>query len=87
LNEAIADLCSLDKGITYFNGHQEEAVKYISTELDYSEEDAREWLTTVKFSSQVKGVDVKVIENTVNVLKKAGVLGNDGMKAQQMIDN
>jgi hypothetical protein len=75
----------IDKGVTHFNGHQDEAVKYISTELDYSEEDAREWLKTVKFATKVKGVDVKVIESTVDVLKKAGVLGDEGMKATQMI--
>ena len=75
----------IDKGVAYFNGHQDEAVKYISTELDYSEEDAREWLKTVRFATEVKGVDVKVIENTVDVLKKAGVLGDEGMMAAQMV--
>ncbi|KAG0646638.1 hypothetical protein D0Z07_7484 [Hyphodiscus hymeniophilus] len=75
----------VDRGIAYFNDNQEEAVKYISAELDYSEEDAREWLKTVKFSTGVKGVDLKVIEKTVDILKKAGVLSDDGMKATQMI--
>lgn len=75
----------IDKGVEYFDGHHDEAVKYISTELDYSEEDAKEWLKTVRFSTEVKGVDVKVIENTVDVLKKAGVLDGDGMKATEMI--
>jgi hypothetical protein len=75
----------IDKGVGYFNDNQEEAVNYISSELDYSEEDAREWLKTVRFSTEVKGVDLKVIENTVDVLKKAGVLGDDGMKATQML--
>jgi hypothetical protein len=75
----------INKGVAYFDGHQDEAVKYISTELDYSEEDAREWLQTVRFASEVKGVDLKVIENTVDILKKAGVLGDDGMNATQMI--
>ena len=27
----------LNRGVAYFDGHQEEAVEYISTELDYSE--------------------------------------------------
>ena len=75
----------INEGVAYFEGHHDEAVKYISTELDYSETDAREWLKTVRFASEVKGVDVKVIENTVDVLQKAGVLGADGMKATQMI--
>jgi hypothetical protein len=75
----------INQGTKYFLEHQEEAVKYISTELDYSGEDAREWLKTVEFASNVRGVDVNVIEKTVEVLRKAGVLGTDGMQAVQMI--
>ena len=76
----------IDQGIEYFNGHQEESITYISTELDYSEEDAREWLKTVKFASRTKGVDVLVVEKTVDILKKAGVLKKDsGMDPKSMI--
>jgi ABC-type nitrate/sulfonate/bicarbonate transport system substrate-binding protein len=75
----------IDKGVRYFEGNKEEAVKYISTKLDYSEGDAREWLKTVKFSAKTKGVDVGVIQKTVDVLKKAGVLGEKGMKPEVMI--
>lgn len=60
-------------------------MKYISTELDYSEEDAKDWLATVRFSTEVNGVDVTVIEKTVDALRKAGVLGEGGMKATEMI--
>lgn len=76
---------SLDQGVEYFMGHEEESVKYISTELDYSEEDAREWLKTVEFTRKTKGVDVGVIKKTVDTLKKAGVLGEEGMKPELMI--
>jgi ABC-type nitrate/sulfonate/bicarbonate transport system substrate-binding protein len=75
----------IDKGVRYFEGNKEEAVKYISTKLDYSEGDAREWLKTVKFSAKTKGVDVGVIQKTVDVLKKAGVLGEKGMKPEVMV--
>lgn len=75
----------IDKGVRYFEENEGEAVEYISTQLDYSAEDAREWLKTVRFSSEVKGVDMKVIEGTVDVLRKAGVLGDDGMEATQMV--
>jgi hypothetical protein len=75
----------LDQGVKYFGEHQDEAVKYISTELDYSEEDAREWLKTVQFSTKTKGVNVTVIQKTVEALEKAGVLGEKGMKATEMI--
>lgn len=75
----------LNKGTKYFLGHQDEAVEYISTELDYSVEDAREWLKTVEFASNVRGVDTNVIKKTVEVLKKSGVIGEEGMHAEEMI--
>jgi hypothetical protein len=64
----------LNKGTKYFLEQQDEAVEYISTELDYSAEDAREWLKTVEFASNVRGVDISVIDKTVEILKKAGVI-------------
>ena len=75
----------LDQGVAHFEANAEESVSYISTELDYSEEDAREWLKTVKFTQRTKGVDVKVIEKTIDSLKKAGVLGSKGATATQII--
>ncbi|KAI9055151.1 hypothetical protein LZ554_000115 [Drepanopeziza brunnea f. sp. 'monogermtubi'] len=75
----------LDQGVEYFEKNQEESVKYISTALDYSEEDAREWLKTVTFTKKTKGVDVGVIQKTVGILKKAGVLGEKGMKPEGMV--
>jgi len=77
----------IDKGIRYFGSNQAEAVKYISTALDYSEADAKEWLKTVQFATKTKGVDVAVITKTVDILKKAGVLGDSGMKPEVMIGN
>lgn len=75
LDPRVSDLFErLDKGVRYFNENKEEAVRYISTELDYSEEDAREWMKTVRFPEQTAGVDVEVVEKTVGVLRKAGVL-------------
>ena len=67
----------LDRGINYFEQNQSEAVRYISTELDYGEEDAREWLGTVKFAETTKGVRMETVEKTINVLRKAGVLEGD----------
>lgn len=65
----------LNQGIEYFEGHQEQAVEYISTHLDYSADDAREWLKTVRFTRDVKGVSGSVVEETVKVLRKARVVG------------
>ncbi|KAF2851955.1 ABC-type nitrate/sulfonate/bicarbonate transport system periplasmic component-like protein [Plenodomus tracheiphilus IPT5] len=74
-------LGKINKGVKHFKDNQEEAVKYISTKLDYSEEDAREWLGTVRFSQDVRGVDSQVISKTVSILQKAGVLGEQVDKA------
>ena len=70
----------LNLGIEYFNNNKEEAVKYISTELDYEKEDAEEWLGTVRFAGDVRGVREKVIVETAEVLKKAGVIGEVEVK-------
>jgi len=76
----------LDQGIRYFEGNVEESVKYISTSLDYSEEDAREWLKTVRFAKGTRGVDGEVVEKTVGVLRKAGVItGEGGLGVEEMV--
>lgn len=67
----------LNLGVRYFAEHQEEAVGYISRELDYEAEDAREWLRTVRFADDVRGVRGSVVVETVGVLRKAGVLGRE----------
>ena len=67
-------LQQINSGIKYFEEHKEEAVEYISTALDYSEGDAREWLKTVRFAKDVRSVDRGVVDKTVTVLQKAGVL-------------
>ncbi|EPE33515.1 Periplasmic binding protein-like II [Glarea lozoyensis ATCC 20868] len=84
-DDRLSDLFTkLDQGIKHFNENPEESVKYISTSLDYSEKDAREWLKTVKFANGTKGVDVSVVEKTLGILRKAGVVGESGMKEKEM---
>ncbi|KAK6858516.1 hypothetical protein PG995_006215 [Apiospora arundinis] len=76
----------LDQGVKYFGEHQDEAVQYISTALDYSKEDATEWLKTVRFCTETAGVNVKVIDNCIAILRKAGVLQEGkGMQATDML--
>ncbi|CAK7203869.1 hypothetical protein SEUCBS139899_006618 [Sporothrix eucalyptigena] len=76
----------LDQGIAHFNANPEESVKYISTALDYSEEDAREWLKTVRFPEHTSGVSKATIENCIGILQKAGVLvKGQGADASAMI--
>ncbi|KZF20311.1 periplasmic binding protein-like II [Xylona heveae TC161] len=78
---------AINKGVKYFQEHLDEAVQYISTNLDYSEEDAREWLKTVRFADNVKGVDVEVVKRTKDILLKAGVIesGVQSLSPEAMI--
>ncbi|ODA79848.1 hypothetical protein RJ55_05445 [Drechmeria coniospora] len=76
----------LDQGVAHFNKNEEEAVEYISTCLGYTEPDAREWLKTVKFPSNTKGVQPGVVTNCVAILRKAGVLvQGKGMEPEAMV--
>ncbi|RYP53357.1 hypothetical protein DL769_010533 [Monosporascus sp. CRB-8-3] len=76
----------LDQGVQYFGEHHEEAVQYISTQLDYSELDAREWLKTVEFATKTEGVDLKVVQSCMGILRQAGILAEGkGMRAEEMM--
>jgi hypothetical protein len=76
----------LDKGIKHFQQNPEEAVKFIYTNLDYSEEDAREWMKTVRYPEATEGVRSEVISNCISILRKAGVLAEGkGMKGEAMV--
>jgi len=71
-----AFLDAVAEGVAYFNAHKDEAVKFISTSslMEYSEEDAKAWLETVKFADEVKKVKLETVEKTIDILKKAGVI-------------
>lgn len=67
----------LDGGIQQFESDPAQAVKLLGTgELGctYIEEDAKEWLKDVKFTKTTRGVDRKVVEGVVDILKVAGVI-------------
>ncbi|KAG8669723.1 hypothetical protein FPOAC2_09064 [Fusarium poae] len=87
LDDRVKDLfAKLDQGIKHFNENQEESVAYISSSLGYMEPDAREWLKTVRFPTKTEGVRPEVVQNTVNILRKAGVLAESkGMEPQAMV--
>lgn len=73
-------LVSVNQGIHHFLENPEKATKWISDNLDYSEEDAQSWLKTVEFNDQLGQVPidwVKVVEKTADTLKIAGVLTDD----------
>ena len=82
--EALANfLKSINEGIAYFNAHHDEAVEHISTNLDYSAQDARAWLKTVTFIDDVTKVDPAVVQKFVynpqvrrRSYRRAGLLRN-----------
>lgn len=86
LDARVKDLFEkLDQGVAHFNKNPDEAVEYISTNLDYSAEDAREWLKTVTFPAKTEGVKPEVVTSCVSILRKAGVLvDGKGMSSSQM---
>lgn len=68
---------AFDKGIQEFEADPSQVVRLLGTgELGcmYGQEDATEWLKDVKFAKATRGVDKKVVENVVDVLKVAGVI-------------
>lgn len=76
---------AIELGLNHFEQNQEDAIKYIYTNLDYSEEDAREWIKTVHFNSgKVATIDWETVVNkTSSVLVEAGVLDDE----QSIIDS
>ncbi|GME92043.1 unnamed protein product [[Candida] boidinii] len=71
-------LKSVQEGINYFNENKNESIEFIYNNLDYSKEDAINWLKTVKFSDNVSKIEFnKNILNTINILKTANVINND----------
>ncbi|KAI9706906.1 MAG: hypothetical protein M1820_004685 [Bogoriella megaspora] len=75
----------INEGIVYFNDNHDEAIEYISSELDYSADDARAWIKTVEFPKDVRGVDPGVIDETVGLLSKAGVLDKGSWGSNNMV--
>ncbi|KAH8702122.1 hypothetical protein BGW36DRAFT_372242 [Talaromyces proteolyticus] len=77
-DETLKTLFSLfDTGIAEFESKTNEVVGLLGTgELGctYTEDDAREWLKATRFVKNTRGLDRKVVEKTVDVLKVAGVI-------------
>ncbi|KAK5683306.1 hypothetical protein LTS10_004837 [Elasticomyces elasticus] len=75
----------LNAGVKHYRENSGEAVQHITSTMKYSKEDAEAWMKTVKFSNDVKGVDGKVVDDTVSVLQKAGVLKAEAGGSEEMI--
>lgn len=68
----------VNKGVKHYLENSEEAIEHITGTMHYSREDAVEWMKTVKFAGDVRGVNSKMIDDTAGVLLKAGVLKEGG---------
>ncbi|KAF3126759.1 hypothetical protein TWF569_000426 [Orbilia oligospora] len=69
-----AFLDGVNRGIAHFRENVEESTKWITSNLEYSDEDAREWRKGVKFVDDVRKVDLGMVENVIEILKEAGVV-------------
>jgi len=86
--EQLADLSAkLDQGVEHYHAHREEAVEYITTAMHYSKDDALEWMKTVTFADRVQGVKASVIDETVQILRKAGVLTEEAGGSAHMVSH
>lgn len=65
---------AVNDGVQYFNNNNNEAVENIAEHLDYTADDAREWLKTVEFVKDVSKVDDNMINKTIDILQSAEVL-------------
>lgn len=84
--DSIDDLLKkLDQGIQHYLGNTEEAVQHITSVMEYSDEDAREWMRGVRFASSTAGVDSNMVAKTIGVLQKANVLNDKAGGPETMI--
>lgn len=75
----------LNRGALWFNEQRKESVEHITTTMEYSTEDAEAWIKTVKFTSNVRGVDPETVDSTIKVLQKAGVLDDQAGGPDNMV--
>ncbi|TKA64391.1 hypothetical protein B0A55_10375 [Friedmanniomyces simplex] len=75
----------INEGVKYYRDHAEEAVMHITSTMKYSKEDAEAWMKTVRFAEDVRGVDAGVVDETVSVLRKAGVLSEEAGGSGDMV--
>ncbi|KAL8709521.1 MAG: hypothetical protein Q9220_005763 [cf. Caloplaca sp. 1 TL-2023] len=75
----------INQGIEYFETHVEESVEFITREMDYEEEDAREWIRGVRFAKDVRGVRRETMEMVVSTLKKAGVVKEESRGMEEWV--
>ena len=75
----------INRGRLYYEEHAPEAVEHITSTMKYSKEDAEAWMKTVQFTKDVRGVDPGVVDKTVGLLRKAGVLDEKAGGMENMV--
>ena len=78
-------LGKIDEGVRYYREHREEAIGHITGTMEYSRSDAEEWMGTVEFAKDVKGVETGVVDRTIEVLRKGGVLDEMAGRGEEMV--
>ncbi|KAF2716533.1 hypothetical protein K431DRAFT_235115 [Polychaeton citri CBS 116435] len=86
VHASLADLSEkLNAGIAHYRKSLDEAADHISSTMDYTKDDAHAWMETVQFVDDVKTVEPRVIDETVRLLRKAGVLTDASGGSEHMI--
>jgi hypothetical protein len=86
LEAEIEDLLArINDGIEYYREHPDDAIAHITGTMKYSKEDALEWMKTVEFPDDVRGVSADTVDGTVDILRKAGVLTEESGGSGEMI--
>lgn len=75
----------INDGVQYYRENKEEAVEHITSHMEYSREDALEWMKTVRFADDVRGVTATTVDTTAAILRKAGVLTDEAGGSEHMI--
>lgn len=85
-DKALEDLAQkINQGVSHFRTNRKESIEHITSTMEYSKADAVAWRVTVGYPDDVRGVDVGVIQKTVELLEKASVLSQGCRQANEMI--
>lgn len=75
----------INQGVEHLRANRKETVEHITSTMEYSKADAVAWRVTVKYPDNVRGVDVGVIQKTIELLQKASVLDENCTSAGEMV--
>jgi len=75
----------LNEGVKHYLQNEDEDVEHITSTMEYSKDAAKEWMGTVKFAQNVKGVKTAVVDDVVKILRKAGVLDEKSGAGEEMV--